>query len=76
MGVHESGVWKGKDTFIPFKERLEIFGGGKIILLDNFKKLKAWGVPGFKNKNLFKRGLNNYYKKSKFKEILKQNICI
>ncbi len=24
VGVHESGSWKGKETFIPFKERLEI----------------------------------------------------
>ena len=42
------------------KERLEIFGSGKIILLDNFKKLKAWGVPGFKNKNLFKQNKGQY----------------
>lgn len=24
VGVHESGAWKGKETFIPFEERLEI----------------------------------------------------
>lgn len=24
VGVHESGAWKGKETLIPFKERLEI----------------------------------------------------
>lgn len=24
VGVHESGTWKGKETFIPFEERLEI----------------------------------------------------
>ena len=24
VGVHKSGKWKGKDTFIPFKERIEI----------------------------------------------------
>ena len=24
VGVHESGSWKGKETFIPFEERLEI----------------------------------------------------
>lgn len=24
VGVHESGAWKGKATFIPFEERLEI----------------------------------------------------
>ncbi len=29
------------------KERLEIFSSGKIIQLDNFRKLKTWGIPGF-----------------------------
>lgn len=29
------------------KERLEVFGGGRVIQLDNFIKLKAWGFPGF-----------------------------
>lgn len=24
VGVHESGAWKGKETFIPFNERMEI----------------------------------------------------
>ena len=24
VGVHESGAWKGKETFIPFDERLKI----------------------------------------------------
>ncbi len=26
VGVHESGAWKGKETFIPFKERKAIVG--------------------------------------------------
>lgn len=26
VGVHDSGAWKGKETFIPFEERLEIVG--------------------------------------------------
>lgn len=29
VGVHESGAWKGKETFIPFKERLEIIASIK-----------------------------------------------
>lgn len=24
VGVHESGAWKGKETFIPFEERIQI----------------------------------------------------
>ena len=37
------------------KERLEVFSGGKIFQLDNFLKLRAWGVKGFKEKRLFKQ---------------------
>ena len=29
------------------KEKLEVFCNGKVFLLDNFRKLKAWGIPGF-----------------------------
>jgi len=29
------------------KERLEVFGGGKILVLDNFRKLKGYGWRGF-----------------------------
>jgi len=35
------------------KERVEIFGGGKIIQLNNFIKLKAYGWPRFKKLNLW-----------------------
>jgi len=31
VGVHESGAWKGKDTFIPFDERLEIISSIKYV---------------------------------------------
>ncbi len=30
------------------KERLEVFAGGRVLQLDNFRKLKAWGIPGFR----------------------------
>ena len=29
------------------KERLEVFAAGKVLQLDNYRKLKAWGIPGF-----------------------------
>lgn len=29
------------------KERIEAFGGGRILQLDNFRKLRGWGWPGF-----------------------------
>ena len=37
------------------KERLDIFCGGKILSLDNFRKLRAYGWSGFKSMNLFRQ---------------------
>ncbi|MCR4307964.1 MAG: bi-domain-containing oxidoreductase [Candidatus Berkelbacteria bacterium] len=34
------------------KERLEVFCGGSVLQLDNFRKLKGFGWPGFKSMNL------------------------
>ncbi len=31
VGVHESGSWKGKETFIPFEERVEILKSVKYV---------------------------------------------
>lgn len=31
VGVHESGSWKGKETFIPFEDRLEIVSSIKYV---------------------------------------------
>lgn len=31
VGVHESGAWKGKETFIPFEERVEIVKSCKYV---------------------------------------------
>lgn len=35
------------------KERLEIFSGGRVLQLDNFKKLRGYGWPRFKKMNLW-----------------------
>lgn len=35
------------------KERLEVFGGGRILALDNFKKMRGYGWPGFRTMNLW-----------------------
>ncbi len=32
------------------KERLEVFSEGSVLRLENFMKLKAWGINGFQNK--------------------------
>jgi predicted dehydrogenase len=37
------------------KERLEVFCGGRALLLDNFRKLKGYGWPGFKRMNLWRQ---------------------
>ena len=37
------------------KERLEVFGGGKILQLDNFMKLKGWGFEGFNGLSLWRQ---------------------
>ena len=34
------------------KERLEVFAAGKVLRLDNYRKLKAWGIPGFHTRRL------------------------
>ena len=37
------------------KERLEVFAAGQVLQLDNFRKLKGYGWPGFKNLNLWRQ---------------------
>lgn len=37
------------------KERLEVFADGSILQLDNFRKLRAFGWPGFKRMHLWRQ---------------------
>lgn len=37
------------------KERVEVFAAGGILQLDNFRKLKGYGWPGFKRMNLWRQ---------------------
>ena len=37
------------------KERLELFVAGRVLQLDNFRKLKGYGWPGFKSMNLWRQ---------------------
>ncbi len=32
------------------KERLEVFAAGKVLRLDNYRKLQAWGIRGFRTR--------------------------
>ena len=37
------------------KERLEVFAAGRVLQLDNFRKLKGFGWPGFSRMNLWRQ---------------------
>ncbi len=37
------------------KERVEVFAGGKVLQLDNFRKLRGYGWAGFKKMNLWRQ---------------------
>lgn len=37
------------------KERVEVFAAGRVMQLDNFRKLQGWGWPGFKSMNLWRQ---------------------
>jgi len=37
------------------KERLQVFCEGKVLELDNFRKLQGWGWPGFKTEKLWRQ---------------------
>jgi len=37
------------------KERLEVFAGGRILQLDNFRRLQGYGWPGFKRMRLWRQ---------------------
>lgn len=37
------------------KERVEVFAAGRVLQLDNFRKLTGWGWPGFRKMNLWRQ---------------------
>ena len=37
------------------KERLEVFAAGRVLQLDNYRKLTGFGWPGFKSMNLWRQ---------------------
>ena len=37
------------------KERLEVFASGRVLQLDNFRSVKGYGWPGFKNRRLWRQ---------------------
>jgi len=41
------------------KERLEVFCGGRVLQLDNFRRLRGYGWPGFARLNLWRQDKGN-----------------
>ena len=41
------------------KERLEVFAAGRILQLDNFRRLRGYGWPGFRRMNLMRQNKGN-----------------
>ncbi len=41
------------------KERIETVAGGRILQLDNFRRLRGWGWPGFQRMNLWRQDKGN-----------------
>ena len=37
------------------KERLEVFGAGRVLALDNFRRLRGFGWPGFRGRTLWRQ---------------------
>lgn len=54
------------------KERLEIFCSGRILQLDNFKRLTGYGWPGFKRMNLWRQNKGNAAGVAAFVEAIQQ----
>jgi predicted dehydrogenase len=54
------------------KERLEIFCGGRILQLDNFRRLRGFGWPGFKKMNLWRQDKGNVACVASFVDALRQ----
>ena len=49
----------GGHTSFP-KERVEVFAGGGVLQLDNFRRLRAYGWPAFKSQRLWRQDKGQY----------------
>lgn len=54
------------------KERLEVFCGGKVLQLDNFRSLKGFGWPGFKSKKYWRQDKGQKACAKAFAEAIRQ----
>ena len=51
VGSIDYGQW---EPGFP-KERLEVFCAGRVLQLDNFRRLRGWGWNGFRSMNLWRQ---------------------
>ena len=56
------------------KERVEVFTAGRVLQLDNFIKLKAFGWPGFSKMNLWKQDKGQNACAAAFLNAIKQGV--
>jgi predicted dehydrogenase len=54
------------------KERLEVFTAGRILQLDNFRKLSAYGWPGFHSMNLWRQDKGHQAAQQAFVEAVRR----
>ena len=54
------------------KERIEVFCGGKVLALDNFRLLRGYGWPGFKTMRLLRQDKGHTTEVQKFIEAIKE----
>ena len=57
------------------KERLEVFAGGRILQLDNFRRLTGYGWPGFRSMNLWRQDKGQTACAQAFVDALKQGLA-
>jgi predicted dehydrogenase len=54
------------------KERLEVFAGGRILQLDNYRRLQGFGWPGFRKMNLWRQNKGQQACAAAFVQALEQ----
>jgi predicted dehydrogenase/NADPH:quinone reductase-like Zn-dependent oxidoreductase len=54
------------------KERLEVFCGGRILQLDNFRKLTSFGWPGFRKMNLWSQDKGQAHAMAAFVDAIRE----
>jgi predicted dehydrogenase/NADPH:quinone reductase-like Zn-dependent oxidoreductase len=58
------------------KERLEVFAAGRILQLDNFRKLRGYGWPGFTKMNLLRQDKGQRACAAAFVRALEDGSCV